>query len=99
MLKIQSSNSWSNWAGNQTSSPLSIKKPKNEEDVVAIVKEAKKRGLKVKAVGSGHSFTGIAVTDEVLICLDEIADIRDVDFENSTFLVGSGIKLCDLNPL
>ena len=99
MLKIQSSNSWSNWAGNQTSSPLSIKKPKNEEDVVAIVKEAKKRGLKVKAVGSGHSFTGIAVTDEVLICLDEIADIRDVDFENSTVRVGSGIKLCDLNPI
>ena len=99
MLKIQSSNSWSNWAGNQTSNPLSIKKPKNEEDVVAIVKEAKKRGLKVKAVGSGHSFTGIAVTDEVLICLDEIADIRDVDFENSTVRVGSGIKLCDLNPI
>jgi L-gulonolactone oxidase len=78
---------------------LSIKKPKNEEDVVAIVKEAKKRGLKVKVVGSGHSFTGIAVTDEVLICLDEIADIRNVDFENSTVRVGAGIKLRDLNPI
>ena len=99
MLKFQSSYSWSNWAGNQTSNPLSIKKPKNEEDVVAIVKEAKKRGLKVKAVGSGHSFTGIAVSDEVLICLDEIADIRDVDFENSTVRVGSVLKLCDLNPI
>jgi L-gulonolactone oxidase len=78
---------------------LSIKKPKNEEEVVAIVKEAKKRGLKVKVVGSGHSFTGIAVTNEVLICLDEIADIRDVDFEYSTVRVGAGIKLCDLNPM
>jgi L-gulonolactone oxidase len=98
-LKTQSSNTWSNWAGNQTSNPLSIKKPKNEEDVVAIVKEAKKRGLKVKVVGSGHSFTGIAITDEVLICLDEIVDIRNVDFENSTVRVGAGIKLCDLNPI
>ena len=66
-LKTQSSNTWSNWAGNQTSNPLSIKKPQNEEDVVEIVKEAKKRGLKVKVVGSGHSFTGIAVTDLSLI--------------------------------
>ena len=98
-LKTRSSNTWSNWAGNQTSNPLSIKKPKNEEDVVAIVKEAKKRGLKVKVVGSGHSFTGIAVTDEILMCLDEISDFRDIDFENSTVRVGSGIKLCDLNPI
>ena len=98
-LKTQSSNTWSNWAGNQTSNPLSIKNPKNEQEVVDIVKEAKKRGLKVKVVGSGHSFTGIAVTDEVLICLDEIADIRDVDFEYSTVRVGAGIKLCDLNPM
>ena len=56
MFKTQSLNSWSNWAGNQTSNPLSIKKPKNEEEVVTIVKEAKNRGLKVKVVGSGHSF-------------------------------------------
>ena len=98
-LKTRSSNTWSNWAGNQTSNPLSIKKPRNEQEVVDIVKEAKKRGLKVKVVGSGHSFTGIAVTDEVLISLDEIVDIRDVDFENSTVRVGAGIKLCDLNPI
>ena len=98
-LKTRSSNTWSNWAGNQTSNPLSIKKPRNEQEVVGIVKEAKKRGLKVKVVGSGHSFTAIAVTDEVLISLDEIVDIRDVDFENSTVRVGAGIKLCDLNPI
>ena len=98
-MKTQSSDTWSNWAGNQTSNPLSFKKPKNEEEVVAIVKEAKKRGLKVKVVGSGHSFTGIAVTDEVLVSLDEITGIRDIDFENSTVRVGSGIKLCDLNPI
>ena len=98
-MKSQSSKTWSNWAGNQTSSPLSIKKPQSEEDVVQIVKEAKKRGLKVKVVGSGHSFTGIAVTDEVLVSIDAMADIRDVDFENLTVRVGSGIKLCDLNPV
>ena len=98
-MKTRSSNTWSNWAGNQTSNPLSIKKPRNEQEVVGIVKEAKKRGLKVKVVGSGHSFTAIAVTDEVLIRLDEIVDIRDVDFENSTVRVGAGIKLCDLNPI
>ena len=99
MFKTQSLNSWSNWAGNQTSNPLSIKKPKNEEEVVTIVKEAKNRGLKVKVVGSGHSFTGIAVTDEVLVSLDEISDVRDVDFENFRVRVGSGVKLFDLNPI
>ena len=99
VAKTHSSKTWSNWAGNQTSHPLSIEKPKNEEDVVSIVREAKKRGLKVKVVGSGHSFTGIAVADEVLVSLDDMADIRDVDFENFTVRVGSGIKLFDLNPI
>ena len=99
MFKTQSLNSWSNWAGNQTSNPLSIKKPKNEEEVVTIVKEAKNRGLKVKVVGSGHSFTGIGVTDEVLVSLDEISDVRDVDFENFRVRVGSGVYLFDLNPI
>ena len=56
---------WTNWAGNQTARPASIENPATEADVVRIVERAAERGTRVKAVGTGHSFTSTALTDEI----------------------------------
>ena len=50
--------SWSNWAGNQRSKPVRIERPSSETEVVEIVRHAVNEHLRVKVVGSGHSFTG-----------------------------------------
>ena len=39
----------------------------NEQDVVAAVRHAREQGLKVKAVGGGHSYTNSAIRDGILI--------------------------------
>jgi L-gulonolactone oxidase len=54
-------------------------------------------GLRVKVVGAGHSFTGIAVTDGVLVSLDRYARVLSVDASSGRVTVQAGIRLSDLN--
>ena len=98
---------WTNWAGNQTAAPLQIHRPRTEEELVAVVRRAADRGERVKAVGAGHSFTSIALTDGHLIDLSDynrfIASTTDhdplrPDERQHLVTVQSGIRLKDLNP-
>ena len=52
-------------------------------------------GGRAKAVGAGHSFTAIAVTDDVQVRLDHLASVTNVDGRRVT--VGAGITLASLN--
>ncbi|GAB4007493.1 hypothetical protein GCM10029992_61390 [Glycomyces albus] len=51
---------WRNWAGTETAEPTRTLRPEDAEEVAAAVAAAAEDGLRVKAVGSGHSFSGIA---------------------------------------
>ena len=59
--------SWRNWAGNQRTDPVRTVAAHDTGDVVAAVKDAARDGLRLKALGSGHSFTAIAVPDGVAV--------------------------------
>ena len=56
---------WSNWAGTETSRLARVATPRDESEVVEEVRRAAARGLRVKAIGAGHSFTGVALTHGV----------------------------------
>lgn len=58
---------WRNWAGNQRTSPVRIVEARDAGEVATAVKAAAREGLRVKALGSGHSFTGIGVPDGVAV--------------------------------
>ena len=90
---------WRNWAGNQVAHPQSIESPRNLGDLAAIVAEASSRGQKIKAVGSGHSFTSAAATDGRMIRLENLSGISHVDRETCQVTVGAGTLLSDLNSL
>ena len=62
---------WTNWAGNQRCAPAAVEHPATESELAHIVRDAAVRGERVKVVGAGHSFTGIALTDGRLVQLDE----------------------------
>ena len=80
---------WRNWGGNQRCAPAEIAQPRSVEDLVEVVKSAGKEGLRVKAVGSGHSFTDVACTPGVQVRLDEHARVLRYDPEASTVTVES----------
>ena len=93
----QQTTRWSNWAGNQQTGTVLLSKPQTESELQQVVQSAQASGRRVKAVGSGHSFTAIAVSEEVLVDLSDYDEIVAIDKMNQTVTVQSGIQLSKLN--
>ncbi len=83
------SGTWRNWAGNVTARPVREVAPASVEELSAAVRKAADDGLRVKAVGTGHSFTAAAATDGVLI-LHPSTGIRNIDRGAGTVTVEGG---------
>jgi FAD-linked oxidoreductase len=90
---------WRNWAGNQVAHPQSIESPRNVGELAEVVAQASARGQKIKAVGSGHSFTSAAATDGRMLRLENLRGISHVDREKNQVTVGAGTRLSELNTL
>ena len=60
---------------------------------MAVVERAAGEGRRVKVVGAGHSFTGLACTDGDLIDLSDHARVLEVDVERRQVTVEAGISL------
>lgn len=88
---------WQNWARNQTAVPESFLAPPDEATIARIVTSAAERGARVKAVGSGHSFTDIACTDQVLLDLAAVSGVIEADTGSGRVRVRAGTRLADLN--
>ena len=88
---------WRNWAGNQTATPERVERPERRDDLVRLVQEAGDR--KVKAIGAGHSFTAIAVTDGIQVRLDRYGRLLGVDPDSGLVTVESGMSLRRLNAV
>jgi FAD/FMN-containing dehydrogenase len=58
---------WRNHTGNQGIDPLRIYRPTTLEELVDIVQAAERDGVTVRAVGSGHSWSDVALTPGFLI--------------------------------
>ncbi|MGW7425102.1 D-arabinono-1,4-lactone oxidase [Streptomyces sp. NPDC054813] len=91
------SGTWRNWGGNVTVRPAREVTPASVDELAAAVRRAAEDGLKVKAVGSGHSFTSIAATDGVSIRPQLLTGIRNIDRKAMTVTVEAGTPLKRLN--
>ncbi|MGW7543635.1 D-arabinono-1,4-lactone oxidase [Streptomyces sp. NPDC054770] len=91
------SGTWRNWGGNVTVRPAREVTPASVDELAAAVRQAAEDGLKVKAVGSGHSFTAIAATDGVSIRPQLLTGIRNIDRKAMTVTVEAGTPLKRLN--
>jgi FAD-linked oxidoreductase len=89
--------SWTNWAGN-VSADVTPATPGSVAELAKIVEDATVRGQRVKPVGAGHSFTAIAATDGVQLCLDRLAGIVRADRDTGQVTVLAGTRLHALNP-
>ncbi|MFE6483931.1 D-arabinono-1,4-lactone oxidase [Streptomyces sp. NPDC057757] len=91
------SGTWRNWAGTVTARPAREVTPASVEELSAAVRSAAEDGLRVKAVGTGHSFTAVAATDGVLIRPQLLTGIRRIDRDVGTVTVEAGTPLKRLN--
>ena len=96
---------WRNCIGNQEVSPFRLLRPTTLAEIVDIVKRAESENRKVRAVGSGHAFSDIAITGDYLIDTHGLNKVLTLDTEalnegakNLTLVdVECGITVADLN--
>ena len=69
---------WRNWARTEQVTPARVERPASGDEVVDAIVRARTDGLPVKAIGSGHSFTGIAVAPGVQLDLTDLAGVTAV---------------------
>lgn len=90
---------WQNWARTESAVPGRVVAPASTEEVATVLNEAAKTGSSVKAIGSGHSFSGIAVADDVQLRTDRLAGLVRADTESGLVTVRAGMPLHRLTPL
>jgi FAD-linked oxidoreductase len=88
---------WRNWAGTATANPARWCRPRSEAEISAAVKDAASAGLRVRALGSGHSFTAVAATSGVALDLSQWTGITAADTRTGLVTVRSGTTLRALN--
>jgi len=70
---------WKNHTGNQSIQPLRWCVPETLDDAVQAVKEAEELGCTVRAVGSGHSWSDVALTPGFLIDTSALGRVLDLE--------------------
>jgi hypothetical protein len=95
---------WTNHTGNQSCEPLQLCTPENLDDVVELVDLATKERLTLRAVGSGHSWSDVALTDGLLLkphglvgALEFGGTIREQWRNRHLVRVEGGMRIRELN--
>jgi L-gulono-1,4-lactone dehydrogenase len=89
----------SNWARNERWMPAERRVPASAFEIARVVTDAHRAGTRVKAIGSGHSFTAAAATDGVQLSLGRLDHVVAIDQERGRVTVGAGIPLHRLNTV
>lgn len=88
---------WRNWGRTESAAPTHVVHAVSIDDVVGTVQFAREHGLRVKAIGAGHSFSGIAVPDGIQLDVSGIDGLLAVDGTRVT--LGAGTNLYQLPAL
>jgi len=89
----RSTATWTNWARTERVRPVRVEHPASILAVQRLVRAAAGAGLPIKAVGAGHSFTGIAVAPGIMLDLDALSGLVRVDHERRQVTVLAGTRL------
>ncbi len=84
---------WQNWGGNIQCIPQKIRYPKDETTLLRIIQKCARKNQKIRVVGTGHSWTPLCETDQILISLERYQGIESVDTEKMQATVYAGTKL------
>ena len=96
---------WRNHTGNQRCQPIEVRRPSSLGEVVLAVRDAEGAGLTVRAVGSGHSWSDVALTTGLLLLPEGLAGALPLEPDllgagaptDRLVRVGSGTRIRELN--
>lgn len=84
---------WRNWGRTAQAKPVRAEFPATAEAVERAVGAAARRGLRIKPIGSGHSFSDIAVAPDVLLDLSALSGIVSIGPGTGQVTFGAGTPL------
>jgi L-gulono-1,4-lactone dehydrogenase len=67
-------------------------RPESADEVVQLVRSARDQGLRVKAIGTGHSFSGIAVAPGIQLDMSALTGVRSVGIPGAGAGAGAGAR-------
>jgi L-gulono-1,4-lactone dehydrogenase len=88
---------WRNWAGDQCCRPAAIERPASIAEIAAVLERAAVSDEAVRVVGSGHSFSDIALTEGRLVSLSRMKRVLDIDRQTGLVRVQAGITIRELS--
>ena len=84
---------WSNWSGCVRCTPAALWEPRDEAELVALVRRARDEGRTLRCVGSGHSQSPLVATEGWVLALDALQGLVDVDVGRCEATLRAGTKL------
>jgi len=72
--------------------PAAVVRPASADDVAKTVKFSAQRGLAVATRGSGHSQSGQSLSNDIVLDMAELAEIRNLDDKSGAVVCGGGLK-------
>src|SRR5204863_238247 len=66
---------WRNHTGNQSCRPRAIVRPGSLQDLIDLVQRAESEGTTVRAVGAGHAWSDVGLTDGYLVLPDRLGGV------------------------
>ncbi|MCB9204234.1 MAG: FAD-binding protein [Flavobacteriales bacterium] len=85
---------WQNWAGNIRFDAKRMAQPTSTEEVQELLKTS---NGKVRCFGTGHSWSALIPTDDLLIDTSKLNRVLSIDREKNQATIQAGAKLKDLN--
>jgi hypothetical protein len=70
---------WHNHTGNQSSTVAELRRPGTVDELAALVREAEQRKLTVRAVGAGHAWSDVALTEGVVVDPARLSGLLELD--------------------
>ncbi|WP_020524565.1 D-arabinono-1,4-lactone oxidase [Catelliglobosispora koreensis] len=84
---------WQNWARSESITPQRVAHVTDQAEIAAAIAYASQNNMKVKAVGAGHSFTGIAAAPGIQLNLSGLSGLLAVDAAQQTVTLAAGTHL------
>ncbi len=87
---------WRNWAGNVECRPARIEMPTSEAELAATLRRADGA---IRVAGSGHSFTPLCATDDILVSMDGMQGVISSDLSTREAVIWAGTKISRLGDM
>lgn len=68
---------WQNWSGSVSCSPSIIANPRTVDELVQLVADCGRTGRRLRVAGSGHSFTPLVASDDLLVSLKNLTGLDE----------------------